>query len=181
MVDVHPEKYLKKLDDALAEDKSLWTRIGTGEHTDSLALDWLTEYSKVFVPYFKDKPVYFELKTKSDEIENLLELNHGGRTVVAWSLNPSCYESEESKTAPLARRLEAARRVQAAGYPVAFHFDPIFYDENWEGKYEELVHQVYDTLIDPPKWLSLGMFRYHRDLKKVSEFRHPETRIFLGE
>ncbi|MFH1092757.1 MAG: hypothetical protein V1739_01220, partial [Candidatus Omnitrophota bacterium] len=40
-------------------------RIGTGEFCDSLALDHITGYSKQLVDFFRDKPVFFELKTKS--------------------------------------------------------------------------------------------------------------------
>jgi len=177
----NPERFIRELDAVFQKQKGFWTRIGTGEFTDSLALDPITEYTKTLVPYFKDKNVYFELKTKSDNIENLLGLDHGGKTVVAWSVNPSCLESEESKTATIARRIRAARRVQEAGYPVAFHFDPLFYFEGCEKAYQELVGEIYDSLIRPPQWVSLGMFRFHRDLKKVAEYRHPETRIFLGE
>jgi len=67
-VPVNTDHFIQSLDKALSDGKGLWTRIGTGEYTDSLALDWLTEYSKVFVPYFKDKQVYFELKTKSNPL-----------------------------------------------------------------------------------------------------------------
>ena len=181
VVYANPERFTQELDKVLTNQKGLWTRIGTGEFTDSLALDSLTEYSKILVPYFKDKNVFFELKTKSDQIENLLGLDHGGKTVVSWSVNPACLEKEESKTAPIQKRIEAARRCQEAGYPVAFHFDPVFYFEGWEKHYQELIEEIYSALIRPPQWVSIGTFRYHRDLKKVAEFRHPTTRVFLGE
>ncbi|HIE35800.1 MAG TPA: hypothetical protein EYP89_00990, partial [Candidatus Omnitrophica bacterium] len=44
-------------------------RLGTGEFCDSLALDYITEYSLKLIPYFKEKKVFFELKTKSNCID----------------------------------------------------------------------------------------------------------------
>lgn len=62
--------------------------IGTGEFTDSLALDTLTRFSPLLVDYMRDKPrAVLELKSKSVVIENLQGLEHGGRTIIAWSLN----------------------------------------------------------------------------------------------
>ena len=49
-------------------------RIGTGEFCDSLALDEITEYSKNLIPYFKNKNVFFELKTKSAQIQNTMSV-----------------------------------------------------------------------------------------------------------
>jgi len=178
---VNPDRFIEELDKFLSDSKASWRRIGTGEFTDSLALDWLTEYTKLLVPYFNDKNVFFELKTKTDRIENLLNLDHGGRTVVAWSLNPKKYQGEERGAAPLKKRLEAAGKCEEAGYPTAFHFDPIFYDANWESEYKELVDSLFNSIKMPPKWISLGTFRFHRDLKKTAERRCPGTNIFLGE
>jgi spore photoproduct lyase len=177
----NPEDFCRELDLLFQKKGPAVRRLGTGEFTDSLALDRVTEYSKILVPYFKDKPCWFELKTKSACVENLLGLEHGGRTVVSWSLSLERHAREETGAPPVAERLRSARRAEAALYPVAFHFDPIFYEPGWEGGYEELVNCVFDEIRTVPRWISLGAFRCHRDLKRAAEARHPQTRIFLGE
>ena len=64
-------------------------RIGSGEFSDSLMLDNVTEYSILIADFFKDnKDIIFEFKTKSANIKNLLEARHAGNIVVSWSLNP---------------------------------------------------------------------------------------------
>ena len=67
----NPERFLENIDTYLESRKDKITRIGTGEFTDSLALDHITQYSKILAPYFAGKNVRFELKTKSNNIENL--------------------------------------------------------------------------------------------------------------
>lgn len=157
-------------------------RLGTGEFCDSLALDYITEYSLKLIPYFKEKKVFFELKTKSNCIDNLLKINPSYNTVISFSLNPSSIiKKEEIATASLKERLEAAKELQKKGYPIGLHFDPIIHFLNWEKEYKELIKEVYTYLKPPFSWISLGLLRGSRKLKTVVEARFPESKIFYGE
>ncbi|UCE17689.1 MAG: hypothetical protein JSV84_12500 [Gemmatimonadota bacterium] len=175
---------MREMDERL-QRKSGWPlRIGTGELTDSLELDHITEMSRLFIPYFSKKSnVLFELKTKSNQINNLLDLNHGGKTVVAWSVNPqTIIDKEEMGCASLEERLQAARQCQEAGYKLAFHFDPIIYSPDWEEGYESVVESLFEY-IDPQNivWISLGTFRYPPSLKPIIRERCPRSKIIDEE
>ena len=178
------DELLYEIDDFLGNHPHAPLRLGTGELSDSLALDPIIPLSEFLVPYFAGKPNgILELKTKSKEIGRLLPLSHRGRTVISWSLNPpSMIEGEERRTAALEDRIEAARQCQEKGYPVGFHFDPLIHHAGWEKGYQETIQAVFRR-IDPKRvaWISLGGFRYPQQLKAVSKQRFPETGIFLGE
>ncbi len=157
-------------------------RIGTGEFCDSLALDELTGYSKQLIPYFSRKKVLFEFKTKSATIANILTLTPAPNIVISWSINPAAIaQTEELAAAALGQRLEAAAKVQAAGFRVGFHFDPIIHSDNWQEQYRSLVNRLYDTLNSPFAWISLGTLRCNPRLKNTAELRFPESNIFYGE
>lgn len=157
-------------------------RIGTGEFCDSLALDEITEYSSRLIPYFADKNVFFELKTKSNKITNLLKLSPPKNIIISWSLNPpDIIRNEEFAATTLQERLEAAKMVQEKGYRIAFHFDPIIHSKNWEKSYAGAVDMIYSKLKPPFAWISLGTLRSHRNLKMINEIRFPESNIFYGE
>lgn len=159
-------------------------RIGTGERMDSLALDWLTDLSGELVPFFATRSnALLELKTKSGVIDNLLRLDHRDRTVVSWSMTPAAIaEREEHGAASIPERIEAARRVQAAGYRVGFHFDPLIAHDGWEESYRELLSAIF-TRVDPRRvaWTSLGTLRLSPRLKAIIRERHREGRILTGE
>jgi spore photoproduct lyase len=178
------DELLHEIDDFLENHPQALLRLGTGELSDSLALDSIVPLSEFLVPYFAGKSNgILELKTKSSEIDRLLTLNHRGRTVISWSLNPpNMIEGEERRTAALDDRIEAARQCQGKGYPVGFHFDPIIHHDTWETGYQETIQSVFDH-IDPKRvaWISLGGFRYPQQLKAISRQRFPKTGIFLGE
>ncbi|MBD3246518.1 MAG: hypothetical protein GF333_05850 [Candidatus Omnitrophica bacterium] len=158
-------------------------RLGTGEFCDSLALDPLTEYSLQLIPYFRAKPdVYFEFKTKSACIDNILRMSPADNIVISWSLNPPDITAhEEPGTASLDARLEAARKVRQAGYRIAFHFDPLIHMPGWETEYRALVSKLYSYLRPPFAWISLGTLRAHRKIKSIWEQRFPESTLFYGE
>ena len=159
-------------------------RVGTGEHSDSLALDPVLGINAHVIRFFAKLPnVLLELKTKSKHVDHLLDLPHGGKSVISWSVNPEAVVvQEEHKTARLNERLKAARKASDAGYKVAFHLDPMIHYPEWEKGYQELVEQIFDSV--PPEriaWISLGTLRYISSLKSVVDKRFPNSRAFLGE
>lgn len=159
-------------------------RIGTGELSDSLALDQITGYSRELVPFFAGQSkAFLELKTKSNQINNLLELDHQGQTVVSFSLSPKTIaQAEELKCASLDERLKSASLLQNKGYPVGLHLDPLIYFEGWEGAYKNLIQQISQSL-DPRRiaWISLGSLRYDKGLKNEAQRRFLKTKIFSND
>lgn len=175
---------LDELDEAFRSNPRARFRVGTGELADSLALDPLTRYSVPLVEFFADVPnAVLELKTKSNCVENLLDLDHRQRTVVSWSVNPDAIQrTEEHKTATLDQRLAAAEKCSSAGYPVAFHFDPILHYPGWENDYRGLVEEVFTRFTsDSIAWVSLGALRMTPRLKGLIRDRFPSSRLPLGE
>jgi DNA repair photolyase len=159
-------------------------RFGTGELGDSLILDNIIGFATEAVPFFAaQKNAILELKTKSCAVDHLLDLEHGGRTVVSWSLNPEqVIAREEQGTAALEARLEAARCCMDAGYPVGFHFDPLILYPGWETDYHEVVDLLF-AKIDPAcvMWVSLGALRFPPALKQIAQQRFPLSKIFTAE
>ncbi len=177
--------------DALTEvDKVLRThparnfRIGTGELADSLALDHLTDLTHVLVPFFAaHKNATLELKTKSDNIGNLLQLDPGNQVVVAWSVNArEIMAEEEPGAATLPERLAAARRIQAAGYRIGFHFDPLVAIEGWEEGYRDTIAQIAAGVdLHRVAWISLGSLRLSPGLKNRIRERPGGSRVLHTE
>lgn len=182
---VNVEDVLNEVARFLAAHPKKFFRIGTGELSDSLALDYLTEFSSVLIPFFASKQnAMLELKTKTVAIDHLLNLEHKGRTVIAWSVNtPGIIASEERGTASLDERLAAATKAAAAGFGVAFHFDPIILTHNANlDSYLDVVDKIFETVTARQiSWISLGLLRYPPDLSEIARKRFPETKIFTGE
>ncbi len=161
-----------------------YSRIGTGEFTDSLVFDHITGFSKEIVSFFRQKEdTYFEFKTKSVNIQNLLEIGGSQNIVAAWSLNSLKIQTEnEFKSPDIMQRLNAAKECALAGFSIAFHFDPIVFYENWQEGYKEVIDMIFDIVPnDCIKWISLGTLRMPAILKPIIENRFPDSSLLNGE
>lgn len=159
-------------------------RVGTGEFADSLAIDRLTGLSRILVPFFaRQTNAVLELKTKSAMIDNLVDLDHQGRTVVAWSLNSTrIMATEEHRAASLTERLAAARQCVAWGYKVAFHFDPLIFHPGWQQAYDETIEALFrEVPATAIAWISLGALRFLPKLKEIATYRFPGSQIYHQE
>jgi spore photoproduct lyase len=159
-------------------------RIGTGELADSLAFDRITALSRDLVEFCAVRDgLTLELKTKTDEIDNLLEIDPRGHTIVSWTLSPGAvFRSSEHRTAPPAARIASARRVLEAGYQVGFHLDPIIAYPDAERDYAELLDELFDSVAsDRIAFFSLGTLRMTPGLRTTARERFPDDRMLLGE
>lgn len=181
---VNVDDLLAELDSGFASTPNRFWRIGTGEFTDSLALDGLTGLSKILVKYMNDKHnAILELKTKTAMVDNLEGINHGGNTIVSWSLNsPTIMKKEELRTATLEQRLAAASRCASWGYKLAFHFDPIIYHPGWQEGYQETIEKLFATVpAENIAWISMGALRYLPNLRSIATKRFPQSKFFHEE
>ncbi len=169
------------IDDALAELKTmtdefkgLTFRVGTGEVIDSLSLDPLTLYSHTLINFFKDKPhLTLEFKTKSNLVDQFVDLDHANNVIVSWSINPQhIIEKEEHLTSSLYERLNAAEKCKSKGYKIAFHIDPMIWHPEWKTNYKRLVDDI-TSRFDPEDlpYISLGALRFQKEQRWMMKER----------
>lgn len=181
---VNVKDMLGELEAAFTKTRGRITRLGTGEYTDSLALEHITGTTRILLPLVKKFPdVFLEIKSKTVNIEAVLGCEPAGRLIFAWSLNPQqLMDQEEHGAASLEERLSAARKAQEAGHPVAFHFDPMLRFPGWEEAYRETVYRLAEAVdLEKAFWVSLGAFRFPPSLKPIIEQRFPENRLLYEE
>jgi spore photoproduct lyase len=181
---VNIEDFLAELEAVFSAHPDRVFRVGTGELTDSLALEGILPYSDYLIPFFNKTPnAVLELKTKSDRVQELLRQNDPSNVIVSWSLNPpEIISAEEKGTPPLEQRLNAARLCQEKGYRIGIHFDPLIHFPGWENAYEDLIDRLFATLSpENIEWISLGSFRYRRELKSIIKQRHRQSQLFNSE
>ncbi len=165
-------------------NKGRTVRIGTGEYMDSLALEHLTNFVPYILPFLQQrKGVVLELKTKTTDIDHLLELDHKDRLIVSWSLNSEYIaEKEEHCASDIQERIFAAEKLTAKGYRVGFHFDPVILYEGWEDGYRRTIELLAEHVpASSCAWISIGLLRYMPRLKSVARMRFPQTPIYSQE
>lgn len=127
-----------------------------GKLQDGLALDPLTSYSSVLIPFFARHPLARHVVlTKSASVEQLLNLEHNGHTVLSWSLNPPGIAAQYERNVPtVEQRMRAMERCAAAGYPVRAVLMPLIPETGWEDVYGEFLTELLARV--PIQRLTLG-------------------------
>lgn len=175
------DKLIKHLDKDIPR-RSTGNRIQVyhmGENQDSLAFDYIFPLTKTLVPYFAEKNARLMLLTKSDNVNNLLELEHNQHTIVSWSINSSfATRAIEHDSATLEDRISAAEKVQEAGYPIRFRFDPLLRipGRNWKKDYGGMMNKVFKNV--KPERVTLGSLRFHPVIRTISEQRFKNSGLF---
>lgn len=108
--------------------------------SDPLALEHLTGNLEECIKFFANQSHgRFRFVTKYTNVETLLGLKHGGNTRFRFSINtPYVISKYEHNTPALDERLEAAKKVAIAGYPLGFIIGPVIIYEGWEIDYKAL-------------------------------------------
>ncbi len=159
-------------------------RVGTGEFTDSLMFDRETGIGQELIRRASlYSHIMMELKTKSSNVDHLLEIPRKGNAVLSWSLaSQRNIERYERDTANLNERLAAIRRASEAGFITSFHFDPVIIYEGWKEDYSALIDTLFETVNrEKVAWISMGGFRYAPGFKEVLKNVEPDTDMMLEE
>jgi len=177
------EELVSKLD-AISLDPDRHYHIGTGQSSDSLAwgnkngsLDALLGFAATHAN------VLLEFKTKSDNVQHLVDSDVPRNVVCSWSLNtPVIVDNEEHFTANLDQRLAAARRVADRDIGVAFHFHPMVYYSGWREDYTLVADRILNEFDSTEvSFISLGSVTLTKPvIKKIRELGNP-TRILQME
>jgi len=173
----------KEIDETLA-DTGRPIRLGTGELSDSLMFDNELGLANILIDMIRKRPqATLELKTKTDNIQNILDIDPAPNVVIGWSLNtPEVIAGDEHGSASLDKRLSAAKKVVSAGWKVAFHFDPLVIHPGWRDGYKKVVDGLF-AVAGPDKiaWISMGALRFHPSLKPIIKRRFGRSDLLKSQ
>ena len=140
-----------------------------GKLQDALALDPLTGYSRIMIPFFaQQRNARLTLLTKSANVHNLLDLDHQGHIILSWSLNPSqISDAFESNVPSPDERILAMRRCSDAGYPLRAVIMPIIPVEGWQKMYASFLENLLESV--PLDRITLGQICSYSGALQLTE------------
>ncbi|MEN6351676.1 MAG: spore photoproduct lyase [Syntrophomonas sp.] len=127
----------------------------------------------------------FRFVTKYTDVDSLLNLEHEGKTTIRFSINAEqIIKAYEHFTPGLPGRLQAARNVAQAGYPLGFIIGPIILFDGWEENYQEMFKHLYGYLSGVnAENISFEIIshRYTSRAKKIINQVYPDTTLPMDE
>jgi spore photoproduct lyase len=134
--------------------------LNTGELSDSLMNERNGyPFSKFIISLFQEQKVHKVLfVTKSNNINNLLDINGQDKAVVSFSLNADEVARRFERGAPsVTERIEAANKLSRIGYEVRIRIDPMVPMQKWREQYISLVDNIFSRFV--PSRITLGSLR----------------------
>jgi len=162
------------------------TRFEAACTSDIVGIDHLTHSLKKAIEFI-GQTEYGRLRfvTKYEHVDHLLDARHNGKSRFRFSVNSRyVIKHFEPGTSPFEKRLEAAKKVAKAGYPLGFIIAPIYMHEGWEEGYLELFERLSEQLygIDMSNLtFELIQHRFTKPAKSVIQKRYPKTKLDLDE
>jgi len=153
----------------------------SGYDCDSLASEPMTRFTDYFVPLIAGLGnAWLELRTKSTQVRALLRREPVERVVTAFSFSDAhSHDRLEHGVPAIDRRIDAMRRLLAAGWPVGLRFDPVIYHRDYQAAFVDLLDRVF-AVIDAERLhsVSLGSFRLTRDHFRSVSRLYPDEPLF---
>ena len=121
-----------------------------------------------------------ELRTKSTQVRQLLELETSPGCVTAFSFTPQPVSAVTEHGVPaIPQRLEAMSRLQQQGWPVGLRLDPLIDCDNFEALYRDLIQTIF-SMVDADRIhsVSYGSFRMPQGFFDQMVKLYPEEPIF---
>jgi spore photoproduct lyase len=183
VVFVNYEDFQRQIREICLEKPDTQICFFSGYDCDSLAYEPVTNFAKHFLEFFAEIPnAWLELRTKSTQIRSLLDREVVPRCVVAFSLTPESIADKVEKGAPaIAKRLDAAVKLQNQGWSIGLRFDPLIYQHNYRQCYHELFEQVFKVIkVELIHSISFGVFRLPEQFFKKILKHYPDEKLFAS-
>lgn len=180
---VNLEEILQKARALIAEREPELTYFEGAATSDPLPLEYLTGSLAETINFFAGEEYgRFRFVSKFTGVESLLKLDHKNHTTIRFSINtPRIIARLEHRTPGLPERLQAARKVAQAGYPLGLLIAPILVSGNWEQEYSSLLEETAAVLEEFPLTFELISHRYTRRAKKQILSIFPHTPLVMEE
>lgn len=183
---VNVDDIFEAADQYMKERAPEMTRFEASCTSDIVGIDHLTHTLKKAIEYFgKSDLGQLRFVTKFAHIDHLLDAKHNGRTRFRFSMNDEyIIQNFEPGTSRQAERMEAARKVGEAGYPLGFIIAPIYLHDGWKEGYKDMFEKLESVLTPPSKkdlTFELIQHRFTRPAKNVIEKNYPMTKLELDE
>lgn len=156
----------------------------SGEYSDSLALSHITGELPQYFEFFRQNPnAFLEIRTKSVNIKQLMELAPSNNVIISFSLSShQTAKAIDTKCPSVKARLRAIEKLADHGHPIGIHLDPIVYEDNFAENYSDLINDLFASVSGHQiAYISLGVVRFTKDVYQEVKNNYPRGQIFAQD
>lgn len=180
VVFVNYEDFMHDIRNQIAQYPDKTVYFFSGYDADSLAYEPVTGFLAEFLPFFAEQSrAFFELRTKSANVNALLKTKPLKNVVVAFSFTPSLIsEQVEHKVPSVAKRIASLKLLADAGWSIGLRFDPLIYANHYQELYAQLLEDIFIHLnVASIHSVSVGPLRFPVKMYDKLLALYPEDRL----
>lgn len=161
------------------------TRFEAACTSDPVGLEHLTGSLQKAIQFMaQEKYGRLRFVTKYANVDPLLHLDHRQHTQIRFSVNANyVIQNFEPGTDSLEERIQAAKKVAEAGYPLGFLIAPIVIFDVWKEEYHQLIQNMAQALpfAIPNLTFELITHRFTKTAKNIIEERYAKSKLDMNE
>ena len=162
------------------------TRFEAACTSDPVGIEHISGSLKKTIEFFGQEEIgRLRFVTKFANVDSLLDAKHNGHTRFRFSINADyVIKNFEPATSSFHDRIEAAKKVALAGYPLGFICAPLYRFDGWEKGYEQLFQKLEQSLpYSATKDLTFELIqhRFTKVAKNLILTRYPKTKLVMNE
>jgi spore photoproduct lyase len=185
-VNVNIDEILAAAQDYIQERLPEITIFEGSATSDPVPVEPYSHSLKQTIEYFSHNELgRFRFVSKFIDVDSLLDISHNNHTEIRFTLNTNkVIHDYERGTPSMEKRIEAARKVIAAGYPMGFILAPVFLYEDWKEDYLNLLIRLKEALpdkIEHPLTFEVISHRYTTRAKNVITEVFPDHQLPMND
>ena len=160
---VNYEDFMEEIRETLEASSSATPYFFSGYDSDSIAYEPVSGFLADFLPFFAEcSSAIFELRTKSANVNALLDLPASKNVIVAFSFTPEAIsQAVEHKVPSVEKRISRMAELASRGWQIGLRFDPLIHADNFNELYAGLIDAIFEKI--PEKSIhsvSVGPLRF---------------------
>ncbi|MDD3839403.1 MAG: spore photoproduct lyase [Clostridia bacterium] len=162
------------------------TTFEAASSSDPIAVEHFTGSIAKTIEFFANQQQgRLRIVTKFDNIDSLTKINHQGHTRFRFSINSNyVIKNFEHSTPSIEQRIQAAKKIAQAEYPLGFIIAPIMIYDGWEQEYTNMFNQLKHNIDFYSKdnlTFELIQHRYTQSAKRIILERFPKTKLEMDD
>lgn len=137
---------------------------------------------KCILHFGKSQNSYFKFVTKFTDIDNLLNIEHNGKTTIRFSINTDKIINKfEHGTPKFKDRINAAMKILNTGYNMGFIIAPVFLYPDWETEYKGIINEIGKNFSGSSISFEIISHRFTKKAKENILTVYPKTMLPMEE
>lgn len=175
------EDIFKVIQTHIDENQPEITTFECSSITDPVPFEKMTGSLRACIDFFgRNEKGRLRFVTKYHQVDDLLDARHNGHTTFRFSINTKkIIHDFEHNTSSMAERIQAAGKINKAGYALGFIIAPIMRYPNWKKDYEQMLSELRSSVSESTKEIRFELIqhRYTETAKELIYSRFPKTKL----